>query len=578
MKPSPCPPPENLAAYQLGKLPEEELGRVAHHVFTCRPCRTHLERLDQEADALIAHLRRTPPAEHATQEVPLDRLVQAAAEAPAPSVLAPPEAPDELGRLGGYRVLEVLGVGGMGTVYRAEDPRLRRRVALKVMNPALARHPVAAQRFLREARAVATLTHDHIVAIYHVGEDRGVPFLAMPLLQGETLGDRLGREPRLSVAEVLRIGREIADGLAAAHAAGLVHRDVKPANVWLEAPGGRVKILDFGLVSDRNEDARLTQTGSLLGTPAYVSPEQARGKLVEPRSDLFSLGCVLYQLCAGTPPFVRATPFDSLRAVTREEAPPLRKAAPHVPAALAALIHQLLAKEPAGRPGSAAEVSDRLRRLAAPPGRPRRAWVLGLATVLLAVLLAPAGTELVQVLRGDRQPPPPQPPVTEQPKEPRPPAPDVDDAWVKATTALPLYRRYQTVVAKLRELNPDFQGDVHRLVDESSGKVRSVGFDTDGITNVSPLRALPELQSLRCSGSAPGRGTLMNLAPLRGLKLTHLECQGNPIVDYAPLKDMPLETVICDYDPARDADVFRSIKSLRRLNKEPASTALGIDK
>ena len=150
--------------------------------------------------------------------------------------LAPPERPDEIGRLGPYRVLAVLGQGGMGVVFRAEDPALDRPVALKAMLPGMAAVPTATERFLREAKAAAALKHEHIVTIYQVGEDRGVPFLAMEFLEGEPLDDRLRREGRLPLAEVLRIGREIAVGLAAAHDRGLVHRDIKPANLWLEGP------------------------------------------------------------------------------------------------------------------------------------------------------------------------------------------------------------------------------------------------------------------------------------------------------------------------------------------------------
>jgi hypothetical protein len=150
--------------------------------------------------------------------------------------LAPPEAPDELGRLGCYRVLEVLGAGGMGVVFRAEDPTLKRKVALKAMLPALAASESARQRFLREAQTAAAIEHDHIVPIYQVGEDRGVPFIAMPLLKGMPLDERLRRERILPLADTLRIGRETARGLQAAHAAGLIHRDIKPANLWLEGP------------------------------------------------------------------------------------------------------------------------------------------------------------------------------------------------------------------------------------------------------------------------------------------------------------------------------------------------------
>src|SRR5262249_7079741 len=160
--------------------------------------------------------------------------------------------------LGPYRVLKVLGAGGMGVVFHAEDPQLQRAVALKVVLPALAASASARERFLREARAAAAIEHDHIVTIHQVGEDRKLSFLQMQSLGGESLEDRLKREPKLPAAEVLRIGREVAEGLAAAHEGGLVHRDIKPANIWLEGNRGRVKILDFGLARAVADDAHLT--------------------------------------------------------------------------------------------------------------------------------------------------------------------------------------------------------------------------------------------------------------------------------------------------------------------------------
>src|SRR5262249_27405902 len=158
---------------------------------------------------------------------------------------------------------QVLGRGGMGVVYLAEDTHLQRRVALKVMRPALAASAAAGARFLREARAVAALQLDHIVPIYHVGEDSGTPYLALPLLKGETLEQRLQRGSRLPLEEVLRLGREIVDGLAAAHTAGVVHRDVKPANLWLEGPNARVKILDFGLALVPSGEHARGQSGAI---------------------------------------------------------------------------------------------------------------------------------------------------------------------------------------------------------------------------------------------------------------------------------------------------------------------------
>jgi WD40 repeat protein len=323
-------------------------------------------------------------------------------------LLAPPERPGELGRLGGYRVLRVLSQGGMGVVFEAEDLRLGRRVALKVMAPARAANPAARQRFLREARAAAAVEHDCIVPIYQTGEDRGVPFLAMPLLLGETLDGRLKARYSLATPEVLVIGRQVADGLAAAHAAGLIHRDVKPSNVWLErAPGGafkRARILDFGLAKPQaSPEAGLTHSGAVLGTPAYMAPEQARGLAVDHRADLFSLGCVLYEMTTGRRPFPGPDSFAILTALATETPPAPRAVNPAVPPALSGLIMMLLARDPSGRPPSAQGVADELARIAAEPaakrkgGRKRFAAIAALALLPLG-LLAYFGPTVVRIV------------------------------------------------------------------------------------------------------------------------------------------------------------------------------------
>jgi serine/threonine protein kinase len=277
--------------------------------------------------------------------------------------LAPPQAPGEMGRLGPYRVIKILGAGGMGVVFQAEDPRLKRPVAVKAMKPALASSESARARFTREAIATAAIKHDHIVTIYQVGEDRGVPFLAMEFLEGEALDARLRREGALPVAEVVRIGREVAEGLAAAHQRGLIHRDIKPANIWLEGERRRVKILDFGLARAVAEDAQLTQSGIILGTPAYMAPEQARSEKTDPRSDLFSLGCVLYHLATGTMPFRGKDMMSVLMALAVDTPSPPQQMRAEIPSPLSALIQQLLAKNVHERPASAQEVVQALRQI-----------------------------------------------------------------------------------------------------------------------------------------------------------------------------------------------------------------------
>jgi serine/threonine protein kinase len=308
--------------------------------------------------------------------------------------LTPPQEADELGRLGGYRVLQVLGSGGMGVVFRAEDPHLERTVALKAMLPALAGNPSAKQRFFREAKAAAALKHPHVVTIFQVGEDRGAPFLAMEFLDGEPLDERLKRQPRLPVADILRIGREIAGGLAAAHERGLVHRDIKPANLWLEGEEGHVKILDFGLARALADQTHLTQTGVIVGTPAYMAPEQARGQPVDHRGDLFSLGCVLYRMCTGEVPFPGQDTMSILSALALDTPRSPRTLNADVPGGLSDLVMRLLAKTADDRPQSARSVAEALaaleRELASTrdQGRARPTTRRGRRLLVLAVTVA----------------------------------------------------------------------------------------------------------------------------------------------------------------------------------------------
>ncbi len=304
---------------------------------------------------------------------PLSR--EAAFEAATPGreeydFLAPPQEPDEVGRLGNYRILEELGAGGMGIVFKAEDLKLKRQVALKIMKKSQAANPVNRERFEREARAAAAVEHDHIVPIYQVDEDRGVPYLAMKLLVGESLEQRLNRAGKQSPEEILRVGMEIADGLAAAHEQGLVHRDVKPANIWLEEGRDRVKLLDFGLAAKvTSDELRLTQDNLLVGTPMYMSPEQASGDIpIDHRTDLFSLGSVMYRMATGQLPFKGRTTLNVLTALATKKPKPPRQLNPLIPRALSGLIMQLLQKRPDDRPKTARAVVAALAEIKdAPP-------------------------------------------------------------------------------------------------------------------------------------------------------------------------------------------------------------------
>jgi hypothetical protein len=406
-----CPSPQTLSRLLTGELDAADREAVELHVADCLRCGVALSALRAGASTVVPSAHPTTDPDSCVCPPPQPAWRPAPVEAGLP--LGPPQAEGELGRLGGYRVLKMLGAGGMGLVFHAEDPLLGRPVALKVMSPTAAADPINRERFLREAKATAAVEHDHIVAIYHVGEDRGVPFLAMPLLRGESLEERLAKGGKLAVAEALRIGREITEGLSAAHRHGLIHRDVKPANVWLEAGSGRVKLLDFGLARTGRETARLTQSGYIVGTPSYMAPEQARAEDVDARADLFSLGCILYRAVTGRPPFPGEDVLSVLSALATATPPPPCVVDPAVPPELSALITALLTKDPARRPESARVVADKLAALAkaeatrdrikrqsavataalpSPPAgksRPRR-WLLWMAGAALLIVTTAA--------------------------------------------------------------------------------------------------------------------------------------------------------------------------------------------
>jgi uncharacterized protein (TIGR03067 family) len=271
--------------------------------------------------------------------------------------LSPPRTPENLGRLGDYEIQSVIGQGGMGVVLKAVDERLNRVVAVKILAPQYAANAAARKRFIREARNIAAVVHDHVVAVHFVsGDNDPHPYLVMQLVQGVSLQERLDATGPLEPKEILRIGLQIAQGLSAAHKHGLVHRDIKPANILLENGVERVKITDFGLAR-AVDDASVTTSGVIAGTPMFMSPEQAEGKPVDARSDLFSLGSVLYALCTGRPPFRATGTMAVMKRVIEDSARPVREINPDVPDWLEAIIAKLHAKKPEERFQSAKEVA-----------------------------------------------------------------------------------------------------------------------------------------------------------------------------------------------------------------------------
>ena len=369
-----------LKSFLDDELPEREHARIGDHLETCAACRRTLERLAAGSRLWddLRHLgaEQGPPTRAASRAGATEIFAKSPQGGPAADLdrpldfLAASDSPGSLGRLGPYEVTGVLGRGGFGVVLKTFDPALGRAGAIKVLASQLATSAAARSRFAREAKAAAAVVHDHVVAIHAVDSWNGLPYLVMPYVAGCSLQERVDRDGPLDVKEILRIGMQTAQGLAAAHAQGLVHRDVKPSNILLENGVERVKLTDFGLAR-AVDDASLTQSGVVAGTPQYMSPEQALGESVDHRSDLFSLGSVLYFMCVGHPPFRANSTPAVLRRVSDEQPRSIREVNPDVPPWLAELVERLHAKDPAQRFESATEVADIMGRyLAALQPRP----------------------------------------------------------------------------------------------------------------------------------------------------------------------------------------------------------------
>jgi serine/threonine protein kinase len=347
---------ELLESALAGNLPADAEASLCHHLEVCEVCRAAMEQMAggaawcQEAASMLGgdELDDAVPVQDEWSEV--DFTVEH---------LEPSDEPNVLGRLGGYDVLEIIGRGGMGVVLKAFDRELKRCVAIKVLAPHLAHNSLAKKRFAREAQAAAAVVHPHVLAIHHVQPNGRLPFLVMPLVAGESLAQRLKTQGTLELKEILRIGMQAAAGLGAAHDQGLVHRDVKPANILLEMGVERAVLTDFGLARAA-DDVSMTRWGIIAGTPQYMSPEQAKGESLDGRSDLFSLGCVLYEMATGVSPFRTDSAMATMRRLVDDSPQAMASLNPELPPWFIAIVDRLLEKDPSRRFNSAKEVSELL--------------------------------------------------------------------------------------------------------------------------------------------------------------------------------------------------------------------------
>ncbi len=352
---------EALLLHDQSSEPSESL---LAHVENCTRCQQRISELAgpveiwQGVKAAISEAVSSDP-QRCFPPANLDQSAMHWTESMAKQLLSPPTHPEMLGRLGRYEVERLIGSGGMGVVFKAFDTELSRPVAIKLLAPYLASSGPARKRFAREARAAAAVVHQHVVPIYNVETERELPFIVMQFVSGESLQARIDRNGPLQLCEILRIGMQVADGLSAAHQQGLVHRDIKPSNILMEEDVDRALISDFGLAR-AVDDASLTRTGFHPGTPQYMSPEQATGKLIDARSDLFSLGSMLYTMCTGRPPFRAESSYSVMKKISDEQPMPIHQLNPDTPEWLVLIIEKLMAKDKKERFDSASEVHELL--------------------------------------------------------------------------------------------------------------------------------------------------------------------------------------------------------------------------
>jgi serine/threonine protein kinase len=426
-----CLSTDSLEQYLQGSLPNEEAESIEQHLFTCSAC---VEILSARASTIRFYEAASTIANYAgelqtadgelfklqqrllamtTQPETLDSLSRDDNTPPPPQgegskfKCVPPTMP-ECTNLGNYELLEILGYGGMGVVYKARESKLGRPVAIKQLHRDLASDKTARERFLREARAAANIKSDHVVTIHGVFEHNDTPYLVMEFLTGTTLQARLlpckNKVPSAPPQDIVRVGIDILEGLVAAHKTGVIHRDVKPSNIWIE-PDGRAKLLDFGLGRHIDGHDQVTSTGTIVGTAAFMSPEQANGDAVDQRADLFSVGVVMYAMATGSSPFYKDELMATLSALANFNPQPLAARFPGFPVALSRFIAKLMSRDPNGRYENANEALTELRKIKVQPvTQSRRRWPMVAGLILVGLMFVAVSAifwpDVIVIIRG----------------------------------------------------------------------------------------------------------------------------------------------------------------------------------
>ena len=506
--------------------------------------------------------------------------------------------------LGNYTILDKIGAGGMGQVFKAEHRRMKRVVAIKTLPNAFLKDAAAVARFQREVEAAAKLSHPNIVAAFDADEADGVNFLVMEYVAGSDLSALVKKCGPLNVAKAVNYILQAARGLDYAHNHGVIHRDIKPANLLLDSEG-TVKILDMGLArfdsaSNVATQAELTGSGAVMGTVDYMAPEQAlSAKHADARADVYSLGCSLHYLLTGRAAYDGDSLMAKLLAHREQPTPSLGT---EVPEEVEAVFQKMVAKKFEDRFQTMSEVvaaleqcsfsqqtsfdihagatmvqsaapvrttheSKPIKTAALPKvGKSHKTLVLGAGCLALAVIAAVIfkmqtkdGKRVVDLTQPDA--------VAVQPNE-RWNTPAFQQ-WMKDVAALPAEKQVEAVAKKLQELNPGFDGKELHSID--GGAVTELRFASDNVADISPVRALAHLRFLACGGSWDKR-KLSDLSPLRGLKLTFLNCSFSLVSDLSPLAGMPLVELWCNQTAVSNLSPLRGMPLARlHIQETPVS-------